>query len=678
MSGEEAAAGIPFMITAAMKQKLRERGLTDEQIKNLKPEEARDFLAAKMSNPNSWRDDLSAEELAKLDELGEENVVRPEFGRMRDKFAGRFADLRKAKKEAEAKKEESGKPDRSAEYWARIEKLAALQDGSMRDYEREARKVAEEFETTKTAIDADVRKWRERHKPEEPDKDRLSQLQRLVRIGRAEILWHDGNGAGFVSIRVRGNFEKQIGAHFEHHPIKGGGRFEDWLRKTYSEKFTVNIGGEWIPQMPGSTALREAIEALHGHALDSDLQHPTSFRVARQRGAVFLDLGGPDWWAAKVTREGVFMERSPGMYRPSGQCELPVPGMGSGRGIEYLRRLVNVKKEDFILVVGYLIGVFSLGPFAILIVTGPEDSAKTTICRVIKRSVDPDAKDLRTPPKNIEDLMIAARHSRVVGYDNVSYISGEVSDAMCRLTSGGAVTKRALYTDGDEFSITACRPLLLNGIPDRLASRPDLLDRAILIKAPPMAWTDRKTEEEFWREFREVHTYILGALLEGVAGALRNAHKIDMKDEKPRLLGFVQWAEAGCQALGFAPGAFIEAYLTNRELAGGAAIEGNPVAQSVIMLAEQRPFLGTATELLERLKWLVLSRPDLRDQKFPTAPNHLSDSLRRLVRVLKYEGVEVLFDQRINRDSNRGIVVRKLPSKSLEELLAVKAENVQE
>ena len=634
-----------------------------------------------------WRDelkDLNPGARAKVDDyLDEDNVIRPEFGldektaAQRDEFIRRFAERRKARKEREEAKAkaEQAKPDaeqaqtdqkgedRQARYAATIVRLAALFDVSMLEYDREAKRAANEFNTTKMVIDHDVKRWREKHKPEEPEKekDRQSQLQRLVGIGRAETLWHDGNGAGFVSIK--------IGGHFEHYPIKEGGRFEDWLRKTYSEKFATKDGGELVPQMPGSAALKEAVEALRGHALDSGLQKATSFRVARERGAIFLDLGGPDWWAVKVTRgEGVMLVVNPGMFRPSGQHVLPIPGTGPGRGVEDLRRLVNVKKEDFILVVGFLLGGISVGPFPIAIVTGPEDSAKTTLCRLLKRTIDPDAKDLRTPPRNVEDLMIAARHSWIVGYDNVSYLSPEVSDAMCRLSSGGAMTKRALYTDGDEFSITACRPLVLNGIPDRLASRPDLVDRAILIKAPPMVSTKRKTEQEFWAEFNEVRPYILGALLEGVAAALRNAHKIEMKEDKPRLFGFVQWAEAGCQALGFAPGEFVEAYLTNRELAGGATIEGNPVAQSVVMLAERQPFLGTASELLEKLKLLVLSRSDLREQKFPTSPNHLSDVLRRLVRVLKYEGVEVLFEQRLNRDSKRGIVIRKI-QKPLDELL---------
>ena len=73
--------------------------------------------------------------------------------------------------------------------------------------------------------------------------------------------------------------------------------------------------------------------------------------------------------------------------------------------------------------------------------------------------------------------MIAGRHSFLVACDNVSYISNELSDALCRLSSGATFSKRANYTDADESVIKAARPVLLNGIPDKLANRADLADR---------------------------------------------------------------------------------------------------------------------------------------------------------------------------------------------------------
>jgi hypothetical protein len=85
--------------------------------------------------------------------------------------------------------------------------------------------------------------------------------------------------------------------------------------------------------MPSSTPLREAIRALRGHALDSEVENALGFRVARVDGAIYLDLGGRDWRAAKVTSEGWTIVRNPGMYRPVGLHALPPPVSAPGRGV---------------------------------------------------------------------------------------------------------------------------------------------------------------------------------------------------------------------------------------------------------------------------------------------------------------------------------------------------------
>jgi len=626
-----------------------------------------------MSDSKNWRAGMRPDVEAKIDELlkgdGASEAEIIDFFDAREKAEeAHFSKQQKKEEEASNEERADGEKDAegaNAEYEAEIARLAALQDVSMRASQREATDAAGRFKTTKAAIDADVRRWRKAHKPEpESEEVRQSQLQRLVSLGRSQTLWHDGNGSGYASVLD--------GGHFEHHPVISRS-FLDWLRRSYSRKHAVKIEHEWVPQMPGTNALKEAIQALEGYALDSGVVGQTGFRVLCRPGAVFLDLGRPDWWVAKVTGEGVEIVANPGMFRPRGQHPLPIPGTSAGRGIADLRRLVNVRDEDFVLVVGYLLGTLFPGPYPVLINTGGEGSGKTMLSRVIKRTVDPDATDLRSPPRNVEDLMVAARHSRLVGYDNVSFITLEVSDAMCRVSGGGTMTKRANYTDGDEFAMTACRPMLLNGIPDKLATRPDLMDRMILIKAPLL--TERKTEDAFWSEFRAAHTFVLGDLLRGVSGALRDANSIKVKDEV-RLIGWVKWAEAGCRALGFEPDEFIDAYMANRELAGGAALEDNVVAQGIIMLMDrQRYFKGTASELRAEIEQLVRARADLKDEKLPKA-NQLSSVLRRFARVLRYEDVEMVFDQPLSRGNRRGIVIRKLPSKAADELLRTKVRDI--
>jgi putative DNA primase/helicase len=556
--------------------------------------------------------------------------------------------------EAEGNDEKKAGEDQRSEYLARIAELAALYVTSRLEYDRKADSAAAEFKTKRKVVDADVKLWLKKNKPErKTDGDQRSQLQRLIEIGTSCTLWHDRDGEAYVTL-ANGN-------HVEHHRVNSES-FRNWLRKAYGEKYAVKSGGRWIKQMPGTAALKEAVEALRSLAITDGREQLAAFRVAGSRKEILIDLGQPDWRVAKVTREGVVIIPNPGLFRPGGQHPLPMPANGVDRKIGDLRRSVNVSDEDFVLLVGYMLAAFSPGPYRILIISGEEGSAKTTLCRVIKRTIDPDKADLRTPPKSVEELMIAARQSFLVAFDNVSFLPPDLSDAMCRLSTGGTLAKRTLYTDADEFVISACRPQLLNGIPDTLASRSDLLDRSILLKAPAIANCDRKAEEEFWREFEEAKPYILGHLLKGVHAALRHAAEIVI-DDPPRLVDFVKFAEAGCRALGFKEWEFTDAYKLNRDSASRELIEDNPVARALILLVESgEEFVDTAAKLLERLELHACSEPKLKQHpKWPKDATRLSGVLRRCARALRQAGVEILFDQTLNRTNQRGIKIRRVP-----------------
>ena len=258
--------------------------------------------------------------------------------------------------------------------------------------------------------------------------------------------------------------------------------------------------------------------------------------------------------------------------------------------------------------------------------------------------------------------MVAARHSWIVGFDNVSYISLELSDALCRLSYGGTMSKRALWTNADEFSMNVCRPVVLNGIPDRLVTRPDLLDRCIILKAPLIPNRNRKHDLMFWKEFEEVRPFILGDLLDGVAAGLRDAPGIKVENPS-RLLHFEQFAEAGCRGLGFEVGEFDAAFKVNRAMAGGAALEDDPVAQAIIILANSgEKFFGQAHELLHRLGWHICERAELKkSERWPKDGARLSATLRRLAPLLRQSNIEIEFDQYISRTNNRGIKVAARP-----------------
>jgi hypothetical protein len=73
--------------------------------------------------------------------------------------------------------------------------------------------------------------------------------------------------------------------------------------------------------------------------------------------------------------------------------------------------------------------------------------------------------------------MIAASNGYLLAFDNLSGLPAWLSDALCRLVSGGSFAVRQLQ---------AARPLILNGI-EEVITRPDLADRSIFLTLPPVA-----------------------------------------------------------------------------------------------------------------------------------------------------------------------------------------------
>jgi hypothetical protein len=73
---------------------------------------------------------------------------------------------------------------------------------------------------------------------------------------------------------------------------------------------------------------------------------------------------------------------------------------------------------------------------------------------------------VRALARDERELMIAANNSHVLAFDNVSGLPGWLSDALCRIASGGSLAVRQLYTDDDEVLFQAVRPTLINSIED--------------------------------------------------------------------------------------------------------------------------------------------------------------------------------------------------------------------
>ncbi len=200
-----------------------------------------------------------------------------------------------------------------------------------------------------------------------------------------------------------------------------------------------------------------------------------------------------------------------------------------GGDLDELRGFLNADLEStFHLLVAWVTYAFQpAGPFPVLVLQGEQGSAKSTTARVLRALIDPSQSELRVMPKQEAELMIAAKNSCVLAYDNLSGMPAWLSDGLCIISTGGTYTARTLYTNDEETSIRAKRPVIVNGIDD-MTTRPDFADRAIMVSLPPIApdHPSRQTSTDYLRrESDRVVTVRAGCFGRGGAKRLQGMRR---------------------------------------------------------------------------------------------------------------------------------------------------------
>lgn len=345
--------------------------------------------------------------------------------------------------------------------------------------------------------------------------------------------------------------------------------------------------------------------------------------------------------------------------RPRGLLQLPRPVPDGS--VNLLKQFINLNSEDdWALLVSWIVAALSpQGPYPVLVVGGEQGSAKSTLCRLVRTIIDPNSAPLRAIPHDGRDLVITASNSWILAYDNISYIPSWLSDAFCRMATGGGFATRELYSDNEEVIFDVMRPVILNGICE-LATRSDLLDRSICITLPTIPDEKRTTEKELWSLFSQLLPQILGAFLNAVSIAMRNLLSIELKN-LPRMADFATFAVAAEEGLDLEPGTFLSAYAGNRGQASDLAIEASSVGEGILGLINDRNYWeGTAQDLLTELEDHHCPERTKNRRDWPRTPQAVGKALRCIAPNLRQTGIDVRFDRCGGKGRRRLIVLEKL------------------
>lgn len=444
--------------------------------------------------------------------------------------------------------------------------------------------------------------------------------------------WHDPDGRCYATVPDGGTLKRyRINSR----------EFSATVRSLFGARKFVIVEERKIPNVIAENAMREAVATCESLALDGPKREP-GVRTVLHDDSVWIDLGRTDWSLVQVSREGWEIVRSADvpLIRPSGMRPLPVPERTKAPAAHLLpyQLPLGLPAAQLRLVFGFLTAaLLPKGPYPLLAVDGEHGSGKSYFCRMLRQFVDPNKAPLSSPPKDEEDLIIAAQNGAMVGLDNMSVLAPRLADALCRLATGGGLRKRALYTDDDEYVISVCRPVLLNGIPNLLA-RPDLADRAIAITLPPIR--QRATEAELKTELETYAPQVLGLLLDGLATALRRMPGLKL-EPRTRMADFAHLVCAAAPAFGWTEQEMAEALEQNSKIVTAAALDADPVAQALFDLAARKKWSGTAAQLLDALEERVPYMERRQRGEWPGNARALSVRLRRLAPALRQAGLDV-------------------------------------
>jgi energy-coupling factor transporter ATP-binding protein EcfA2 len=459
----------------------------------------------------------------------------------------------------------------------------------------------------------------------ETTKEKETQADKLVKLASDLELFHNPDHSAFVVIEVDG--------HREVYKLRSKS-FRAWLQRTYYQAYGHAASAQ---------ALQDALGTLEGKATFEGKTSPVYVRLAKHDDKIYLDLANDAWQVVEVSPTGwkVLAQSPVYFWRPKGLESLPIPVYGGS--IQDLKKFVKLTDEHFTLLLAYLVACLCPGiPYPVLLLVAEQGSGKSTLTKILKALVDPNTAPLRSQPRDVRDLMISATNSWLVAFDNLSNVLEWLSDALCRMSTGGGFSTRTLYADDEETIFDVTRPVILNGITD-LATRGDLLDRAVVIQPQRITNGSRKTEGELWAEFETLRPALLGSLLTVVSQGLAKKDSVRL-EQLPRMADFAVWATACETALGFQHGSFMEAYTGNRASAHETVLEGSPLALLIRswLKADGAKFEGTYGQLFDRVNELATEEMK-RLREFPKTTKALSNSLRRLAPNLRGVGIEVDF-----------------------------------
>lgn len=440
-----------------------------------------------------------------------------------------------------------------------------------------------------------------------------------------------------------------------HHDTPGRalehGKANSPLIQQVSKAFLA-VHGKW----PSTTGVAEVSSYAFAMASDRPAEEvPTRCHWNRETQTLYLDVCDADGNVLQVDRHGTRITSSPIAFRRSraaAPMSWPLPeGPAGSADLDLLWDIVPICKADRPLVLALLLVAWMTGTAQpIVLLVGAQDAGKTSTGRFLLSLVDPVINERGgSMPRDEREWKARVSGSRVVLIDNLSTITAEQSDLLCKISTGGEASSRALYTDDDAHISNLKVPVWLTSI-DPGVLRNDLASRIAPLELEALTAVKRIAESELAAVQNAARPTVTRGLLWLMTQVLALWPDINKDRLEHRMGDFAIIVRCIDKILGTEGARRLVEHA--HDLAEDV-IDGDPVAQIIVKLIEKAegggakpPANVTTDALLERCSALRQEASGLGyhagDKSWPRTPKVFSSRLMRVEpALLKAHGIRI-------------------------------------
>ena len=462
------------------------------------------------------------------------------------------------------------------------------------------------------------------------------------------------------------------------------------MRSKYAEDWLKIRCFEETNEIYSDEAYKSSLSMLMAKAKwDSKTSHQKIYtRIAMpKKDIIFYDLCNQNREVVKITKEGYNIiqldENHPALVRRPSHSIQVYPDNENANALDDLVKLFRIVPKDRLLFKVHFISLFlEKYPIPIPVIVGEHGTVKSTLATSIKRIVDPSGDNIGSLPTSVDDLALHLNNRYLSNFDNVTRLSQEQSDMICRAITGEGYTKRQLYTNDEEIIWQYRRKVILNGISPYL-DYPDLKDRMIVYETKPLKKDDEEylTEEDYNYAFESLLPSVLGQIFTTLSKAFSIYDKVKKELKiKNRMADFTIFGECISRILGYDKNEFVNRYNAKQDEELIGLVDAYPIMLYILDLMKDKTKFEDSVSNFHKsfIEWAEERKIDTKSKfvKFPKAPNQVTNQLKNLSPSFRTHDLEVDCRRYTSRDKvyDHGvsvIYIRKLDPNRSQTLLEI-------